>query len=159
MAETWDSHEVARHMLALFPKFRRAMTHHNQVVNDASIEEDTTLMQGFTLIQLIDEPMTVSDLARKRHVSLQAASTLVQVLVERGWIERVRKPDDRRQYLLQATDEGLARAEEMKQNLLEHTAKYFQGLTKEEIAAAQVFLPALERIIEERVVEDARKCR
>ena len=91
--------------------------------------------------------MTVSDLARKRHVSLQSASTLVQSLVERGWVTRVRKPDDRRQYLLEVTEAGNARAEETKALFSDYTTELLVTLSEEEIAAAKVFIPALERIV------------
>lgn len=105
---------------------------------------ETALIQGSTLLE---EPMTVSDLARKRHVSLQSASKLVQVLIERGWVTRVRKSDDRRQYLLEVNDVGKAHAKELQTLFLNYTQELMNELTVEQVAAAQVFLPALERFL------------
>lgn len=152
MVDSWDSRTVARNLLSLIPRFMRTMALQTQVVSD---EDDTTIIQGFTLFTLLDEPMTVSDLARKRHVSLQSASKLVQVLVDRGWVSRVRKADDRRQYLLEVTDEGRARAKEMKTMFLNYAADLVNGLTDEEMAAAQLFLPALERVLNELAISGA----
>mgnify|MGYP001168588991 FL=1 len=145
MTELWDVRTLAGHLLSVMPRFGRAM---GQYMLTQNTEDETTIMQGFTLFALLEEPMTVSDLARKRHVSLQSASKLVQVLVDRGLVTRVRKEDDRRQYLLEVSEEGRACAEEMKAMFLNYAARLMDRLTAEEIAAAQIFLPALERILD-----------
>lgn len=152
MTEHWDPRTLARHLLGVIPRFGRAMGQYTLTQNE---EDETTIMQGFTLLALLEEQMTVSDLARKRHVSLQSASKLVQVLVDRGLVTRVRKEDDRRQYLLEVSEEGRARAEEIKAMFLNYAAGLMDRLTAEEIAAAQVFLPAMERILDSLAPPDS----
>ena len=63
----------------------------------AAAGEDTTMPQFRVLAQLSEAPRTLSALAKGRRVSLQSMSVLVQSLVERGWIERLPDPSDRRQ--------------------------------------------------------------
>jgi DNA-binding MarR family transcriptional regulator len=111
-------------------------------------------MQGRVLSFLIENRLTVSDLAKKRRVSLQSASTLVQGLVERGWVTRAPDPDDRRRSLLEVTPEGLAHARLAKEQLLRYLTTFLGGLEPEEIAAGQVFLPALRRILHEHMIAD-----
>lgn len=152
MTDSWEPRTVARHLLGLFPRFHRVMARRFQAMTD---EDETTLMRGFTLIMLIeDESMTVSDLARKRHVSLQSASKLVQSLVEAGWVTRARDLDDRRQYRLEVTEAGKSHARNMQHMYLNDAAEVLSRLTDEEIAAAQVFLPALTRILDESGLSD-----
>jgi len=98
--------------------------------------------------------MTTSELARKRHVSLQAASALVQGLVERGWVVRTPDANDRRQVLLQITPDGLEHAEVTRRQVADYLAGFLNTLTPEEMAAAQVFLPGLRRVVQQEFVLD-----
>ena len=67
--------------------------------------QDTTMAQFRVLAQLARN-RTLSVLAKWRRVSLQSMSGLVQALVERGWVERMPDPRDRRRQLLQLTARG-----------------------------------------------------
>lgn len=152
MTDVWEPRTVARQLLGVFPRFHRAMSRRFRTLTE---EDETTLMQGFTLIMLIEEEvMTISDVARKRHVSLQSASKLVQSLVEAGWVTRVRDSEDRRQYLLEVTEAGKTHAGQLKHMFLDYVTDVLSGLTDGEIAAAQVFLPGLTRILDESGLDD-----
>lgn len=48
----------------------------------------------------------LSELAEHQNVSLPTMSATVQTLVERGWLERDRSADDRREITLRMTEEG-----------------------------------------------------
>ena len=141
MSETWDAHRVANELLETIPRMNRAIFLFTQSLED----DEITLRQVFTLASLIDNPMTASEIARQRNVSLQSVSSLTQALVERELLTRVRKPDDRRQYLLQVTDAGVELTERIKSEVIDHAASLLSGMTDEELAAASVFLPALQR--------------
>lgn len=141
MSEAWDAHRVANELLETIPRLNRAIFLFTQSLED----DEITLRQVFTLASLIDNPMTASEIARQRNVSLQSVSSLTQALVERGLLTRVRKPDDRRQYLLQVTEAGIERAERTKRAVVDYATDLFSGMTDEELAAASVFLPALQR--------------
>src|SRR5262245_21167632 len=99
-------HMLAEELMRLFPHLGRQISIHLR----ESGEEETTFMQIGVLRQIQERGITASDLAKMRKVSLQAASVLVQGMVEKGWITRVTNPNDRRQFLLEITPEGLAKA-------------------------------------------------
>jgi DNA-binding MarR family transcriptional regulator len=111
-------------------------------------EDEGTLIQILALKQFSDKSFTTSELAKRRKVSLQSASALVQRLVERGWIERTPDPDDRRQVRLELTPEGLAHAQATFDQIVSRLADFLEPLTPEELEAGQVFMAALQRLAE-----------
>ena len=143
MDSRWTKTTIAEELLKVFPSLGRTVALHLRESGD----EETTLMQISVLHQIQERPITASELAKKRRVSLQSASVLVQAMVERGWIVREPSLSDRRQFILQLTEEGLAKAEAVRAQLVHYMEDFLEGLTEEEAAAAQVFLPALNRIL------------
>jgi DNA-binding MarR family transcriptional regulator len=105
-------------------------------------------MQQFrVLTHLAEGPLTMSGLARRRRVTLQAMGELVQMLVERGWIVRTPDPSDRRQQLLTLTEHGQRHYERVQARVLDQIVPLLARLDAREIAAVQVALPALRRAI------------
>jgi DNA-binding MarR family transcriptional regulator len=155
VSDAWTPLTVASELLELMPVFGRMMF--SQVQMEDS-EERTTMMQVRALFFMIDDRLSVSDLAKKRRVSMQSASTLVQGLVERGWVTRVPDPNDRRRSVLQVTPEGHERAQWAREYMARGLAAFLEGLTPDELAAASVFLPALTRLIHEHLAagDDSR---
>jgi len=143
MAENWTPNAAAQALLEIFPIMGRLMASWMR----ASGEEEATMMQMGVLMHLQEQPMTTSELAKRRKVSLQSASVLVQGLVEKGWVMRVPDPNDRRQSLLQVTPEGLARAKALQGQIAAMVADVLSELTPDELDAASVFLPALRRVV------------
>jgi DNA-binding MarR family transcriptional regulator len=143
MDSTWTIPILAEELLKVFPNFGKLMSSFLR----ESGEEETTLMQYGVLHQIQKQPITASELAKSRRVSLQAASVLVQGMVEKGWIVREPSLSDRRQFMLQITAEGLAKVKAMKAQLAHYMEGFLEGLSPEEMAAAQVFIPALSRIL------------
>ncbi len=144
MADTWTPDMTARALVKFLPMMGRVMAAHMQDAN----EDEGTLVQVLALTQLRGQPFTVSELAKRRKVSMQSASALVQRLVERGWVERNPDPDDRRQTLLELTPEGKARAQATFEQVVGHLAQFLEALTPDELEAAQIFLPALQRVMQ-----------
>jgi DNA-binding MarR family transcriptional regulator len=143
----WSVVTLAEELLRVFPNLGRLIALHMRESN----EEETTLMQVSVLYQLQERPITASEIAKKRHVSLQSVSVLIQGMVERGWITRTPDPTDRRQSLLQITPEGMARAEIARNQIISYLADFLRDISPEEVAAAQIFLPALGRILTEHM--------
>jgi len=143
MDSTWTIAALTEELLKIFPSFRRLLAVHLRELG----EEETTMMQIGVLHQIQEQPITASELAKRRKVSLQSASVLVQGMVEKGWLVREPDANDRRQFLLQVTPEGLAKAAAVKAQIAHYMERLLDGLLPEEIAAAQVFLPALNRIL------------
>jgi DNA-binding MarR family transcriptional regulator len=135
--------ETARALLAVLPFINRIMA--AELRHEAG--EDTTMPQYRVLDYLSAEPLTLSEIARLRRVSLQSAGELVQGLVDRGWITRVPDPTDRRQMKLHLTEAGRQQYLRASNRMLEHLVPFMEMLTDEEIAAVQIALPALRRVL------------
>lgn len=153
MDDTWTSYNLAEELLKIVPSMGRVMDRYIREMG----EEETTIMQVRALFHIMENTATASDLAKKRRVSLQAASNLVQGLVERGWVVRTVDPNDRRQFLLEVTPEGLRRAQTAREQMTAYMAGFLDGLSAEEIAAAQVFLPSLHRLLMGQMATDDLK--
>ena len=63
---------------------------------------------GFALQALGPRPITASAMADRLGVSKQAAGKTVDVLTERGWVERIDDPEDARRRLVVLTPRGRA---------------------------------------------------
>ena len=84
--------EATQELLAVLPLLSRIVA--AEVRREAG--EDTSMPQFRVLAHLAARPLTLSALAKKRRVSLQSMSELVQALVLRGWVAREPDPRDRR---------------------------------------------------------------
>ena len=147
--EIWTTEEITHELLAVLPLLNRIVA--AEVRREAG--EETTMPQFRVLAHLVDGPLTLSVLARKRRVSLQSMGETVQALVERGWVVRIPDPTDRRQHLLHLTEEGRAHYERAQEQALRRLAPLLDELTGDEMAAVQQALPALHRVLtrEEKV--------
>jgi DNA-binding MarR family transcriptional regulator len=151
MTDQWTSYETAKALLESFPLIGRIMA----VRMRESGEDEATFMQIRVLMHLREQPITASALAKLRKVSLQSASVLVQGLVERGWLVRIPDPNDRRQWILEVTPEGLQYAQAAEERLTTIVAEILGDLTPEELAGAAVFLPGLRRAFTAHMIPDA----
>jgi DNA-binding MarR family transcriptional regulator len=115
--------------------------------------DDTTIVQLRVLGHLIEAPITLSALARKRRVSLQAASEHVQGLVSRGWVVREPDPKDRRQSLLIVTDEGRAQFNITQEQTVKTLMPLVERLSSEEREHLHLALVALRRVVSEQEPE------
>jgi len=142
-----NSENTARQLLAILPLINRIL------VADLRQEagDNTTMPQFRVLAYLAEKPLTMSEVARIRRVTLQSAGELVQTLVDRGWITRVADPNDRRQTLLHLTDVGKQQYERVNSRMLTHMTPIMEKLTTEEMSTVQVALEALERVLAETV--------
>lgn len=135
--------ETAQELLAVLPLLNRMVA--SEVRREAGAE--TTMPQFRVLAHLAAEPATLSALAKKRRVSLQSMSELVQALVGRGWIARAVDPCDRRQHMLQLTDHGKRHYQRARAHALQRLAPLLGKLSVEERAAVKIALPALRRVL------------
>ena len=145
-----DSVELARQLLPVLPRLSRLMAHHVESIS----ENEATLMQFGALHMLTENKMTMSDLAKKRHVSLQAASVFVQGLVDRGWVVRVPDPNDRRRSILEVTPEGQEQERYVRDQMVAYLASLITEFTPEEQAAAHMFIRSIEHILQQHYVTD-----
>ena len=141
--ETDQALEATQELLAVLPLLNRLIA--AEVRREAG--EETTMPQFRVLTHLAAGPLTLSVLAKKRRVSLQSMSELVQVLVARGWVVRTPDPHDRRQSLLQLTDHGRVHHERAQEQMLRRLAPFMAQLSPAELSAVRMALPALRRVL------------
>jgi DNA-binding MarR family transcriptional regulator len=143
MAIDLEHQEAAEVLVSMLPLLNRLVsTRLRQAVTD-----ETSLSQMRVLRELSDKSITLSELAERRFVTRQAASLQVQGLVEKGWVRRIPHATDRRQAILQITDEGLAHWLEARHALVDYFADLFEQLTPDEFGAVREALPALSDIL------------
>jgi DNA-binding MarR family transcriptional regulator len=111
------------------------------------IDAEITLIQFRALTQLQEQSITLTELAEQRGVTRQAVSLQVQGLVERGWVQRIPDLNDRRQAMLEVTDEGLIQLQKARQSLTEYMAGLLEALTPDELTTIQNALPIFRRLI------------
>ncbi|MEI7646154.1 MAG: MarR family transcriptional regulator [Chloroflexales bacterium] len=135
---------AARDLLATLPLLNRTVG--GLVQGDTP---DTLTMPQFRVLSfLCAGPLTVSDLARRRRVTMAAMGELAQALVERGMIERRPDPQDRRQQLLSLSPAGRQRYEAAYALAQAQISDLLAAhLSPEEIAAVRAALPALQRAL------------
>lgn len=102
-----------------------------------------TMTEYFVLVNLSEAPerqLRMSELASRGAMSLSAISRVVDGLVRRGLVERMRCPSDRRGLLAVLTDEGMACLSETYPTHLrgvrEHVVRHLAGLDLDALAAA-----------------------
>jgi DNA-binding MarR family transcriptional regulator len=135
--------DATQELLAVLPLLNRIVA--TEVRREAG--EETTMPQFRVLAHLSAGALTLSVLAKRRRVSLQSMSELVQALVERGWVVRTPDPSDRRQALLSLTEQGRAHYERAQALTLQRLAPLMAQLAPEELAAVRLALPALRRVL------------
>lgn len=153
MAEHYRAEDAAHEVLDVLPQLNRIVV----AAVRRETGEETTMPQFRVLALMVAGPQTVSSLARQRRVSLQSMGGLVQALVERGWVVREPAPNDRRQQLLRLTDAGREHYQRAQAQTLRQLTPLLKELSQAELAAVQLALPALRRVLsmdEERTSDD-----
>jgi DNA-binding MarR family transcriptional regulator len=134
---------TAQELLSVLPLLNRIVA--VEVRREAG--EETTIPQFRVLAHLCDGPLTLSELARRRYVTLQSMSELAQILVERGWIARTPDPHDRRQQLIALTKHGRAHYQRALSLMIVRLIPLLAGLNETETQAVRIALPALHRVL------------
>lgn len=92
-----------------------------------------------------DGPMTVTALAKLVHLSSSTVVGIIDRMEQRGWVLRERSTTDRRQILIQATDEGRDLLQRVPSPMQERLAEGLSRLpAKEQVALAT----SIEHIVE-----------
>ncbi len=121
---TTSAEQIARDLLALIPRLNRIVARELR----AEFGDDATIVQMRVLGELSEAPLTLSELARKREVSVQAASEHIQCLVAHGWVRRTPDPHDRRRALLSITDAGREQLQRVRDHITREFALLIENL-------------------------------
>ena len=100
-----------------------------------------------SLMRVAGAPCRMSDLARYQAVSLPTMSKSVDMLVRRGWVERVVDDDDRRQTMVGLTPRGRRVLADIKQRTERQVAQTLAPLAPVERAQLSAVLKILTRVL------------
>jgi DNA-binding MarR family transcriptional regulator len=132
---------AARALLDTLPLLNRTVG--SIVQGDAP--DSLTMPQFRVLAHLRDGPLTVSELARRRRVTMASMGELAQALVERELIDRRPDPQDRRQQQLFLSDTGRQRYDAAHALAETKIADILAArLSPEELSAVRAAIPALQ---------------
>jgi DNA-binding MarR family transcriptional regulator len=99
--------EASGQLMNVMPRVIRRLKHQSRNTAEAPGHlRDMGDAQIVALFALATAPRTSSELARHFHVTNPTMSRIADGLVEKGLVERVPDPEDRRCYYLQITGEG-----------------------------------------------------
>jgi len=94
---------AVRQVLGVVPTVMRTLA------SELRRTEYTPAPVHFRLLAILAErPRNLSELAQKQAVSLPTMSSSISTLVERGWVKRVRDPQDHRMVLIELSTAGRA---------------------------------------------------
>lgn len=98
----------------------------------------------------------VSEAARTLQVSPNTVSTLVRSLIDRGLLERLSDPSDRRAALLHLTPSGTARIGYIRRRRAEVLTKAIKALGKDDHKALETAIPAMRRLLAQLEASDPK---
>ena len=136
-----DTQTLATRLIETVPLIMRYMFR-NLHETDHRIEPN----QLRILAMLADQQCNLSELAAKQAVSLPSMSKTVNMLVERGWIERTEAPQDRRMVRLCLTAQGRSALQEVHQAMIETTDAALSRLGPDERATLAAGLELLHTV-------------
>ncbi|MCS6842463.1 MAG: MarR family transcriptional regulator [Roseiflexus sp.] len=99
------------------------------------------------LAKLAERPWSLSELATAHRVTPSSMSRMVDVLVQRNWVERTTAPDDRRKVVLRLTPAGYAAHAAMRDVAREAAARLIEHLDERQRAHLYEGLSALYALI------------
>ncbi len=135
------------------------VVHIHKNCNSDLFEAVGALDLSFTQIKLLhylgdaDDELTLKQAAEAVHVSLPAASRMVDDLVRRGFVERREDSDDRRMKRVRVTESARAVIRRINAARLSGLEEFTRGLTDSE---RQALSTALEELLKRSEVADCR---
>jgi len=130
----------------LYPRLMRAMGHLRGAIDE---NLDLTYNQYKTLLSLSGMgACTLNSLSRDLGVATSSASQMVDRLVAMGLVRRSPGSEDRRQIILETTDDGEALLEQIKDGILLRYRELFKHLGSAEQANLAGAINTIVRILE-----------
>ena len=99
------------------------------------------------LMRLKQAPAAMSELARHLGVSVPTVSKSIDVLADRGWVERWVDPSNRRQTIARLTPEGRRVTAALKRQSEKHVASLLTALTPRQRAQVMTTLDVLKDVL------------
>ena len=141
MSQSIEVKVVAQEIVKVIPQVMRTIGAERHFSGHALLPAHLRL-----LTILASHPCNLSELAVRHVVSLPTMSNSISVLVERGWVNRVPSPDDRRQIMLELTPDGRAALVEIKSRAEARVAEVLGKLSSDDLASLSAGLAVLEQV-------------
>jgi DNA-binding MarR family transcriptional regulator len=140
MSKSTEVQAVAREIVKVIPQVMRT------IGAERNFSGHTMSPAHLRLLTILaSHPCNLSELAVRQVVSLPTMSNSISVLVERGWVNRVPSPDDRRQVLLELTPDGRVVLTEIKSRAEARVAEALGKLASNDLASLSAGLAVLEQ--------------
>jgi len=101
--------------------------------------------QGRLLLLISCGEKSVSDLAEKSRVSLPTISRKIDLLVEKGLVDRERDPEDRRSLVLEITEDGKHTLDQHRRHANKQLSAILESLTDAELQQIRKSLKLLRK--------------
>jgi len=98
---------------------------------------------------------SLSEVAEHLGVTCATASTTIERLVQRDWVQRTDHLQERRRVVLNLTAEGKHLLEQSQENTRAHIANILEGLTPEQVSHVEEGLALLKHVFEQTEVKKA----
>ena len=133
-------------------KLQDELVHHRAVWNAGPwLELDMSTPQLKALLLISEEKgIRMRELARRLGGSFSNATVLVDRLVDRGLVERLADPQDRRVVLVRATEEGQRLMEQLATSWRTLSAPLLEALDPEDLATVSEALRVLVKAAQDR---------
>ncbi len=130
----------------ILASFEQLMGHVTRWRHLDMLDVDVTMPQARCLLLVALQPaLSISALASQLHISLPAASGLVDRLVEAGYLERNPDPHDRRHQLVTLSEPGQLLVERFHELPTEKLGLLLAGLSRDELHSLRRGIAAIER--------------
>ena len=103
-------------------------------------------------------PMPMSDIGRKMGISKPYTTVLIDQLIEKGLVERVRDADDRRLVNIKITKDGRDSFKEFRKFAREIVMRNLSSLSSEEISAFYESMKTIRRITSGLCKDETESC-
>ena len=145
------------HVLALIAQINQLI---RRFVETGLESRDLTFNQ-YNLLQLLAERTCLrpSDAADALRCNRPTATVIIKNLEKKGWISRRTDPDNRRQVLVQLTEEGTEKAEAIRQWVVSVKGSFdpLVGLSQAEIGELGALLQRIKDSVESHLAELATR--
>ena len=138
--------ELAQQLLETMPVLGQAIGRSLRAKTCAhSASEGNLVIHVSMLRTLINGPKTFQELLAFRGVTAATLSRSIDAMVKHGWVDRLPHPDDKRQVLLHATEDGRRYFFELVDAARAHLVESLQTLSPDECATIATALDLLRR--------------
>ena len=141
-----DDDALARSLIATVPGVMRHLVAH---ARRRPAWTDMTYQQYNVLRIIAEGEMSQAEIARRLLVTAPVVTRLASALFEAGLVERREDPADRRTVHLVLTDEGKARADAMRRELLDAARELLEPLPAKQRSAVAGALDQLKLLVPE----------